>query len=135
MEHETVAVMEPVEAFYAAFGEGFIGPADFATEDWNHLDPLGGRTCNREETLAVVRAAHESFLANVTDTIESADVRFADDNVAVATVISRTSPHPLPGDSVARSHRMIRTFVVVRRPGGWKIMQDQNTFMTDQSAV
>ena len=30
---------------------------------------------------------------------------------------------------------MIRTFVVVRRPGGWKIMQDQNTFMTDQSAV
>ena len=131
MTRDTAAVMQPVETFYAAFGEGFTGPADFATEDWNHLDPLGGRTHSREETLAVVRAAHRSFLANVSDTIESADVRFAGEDVAVATVVSRTSPHPLPGDAVPRSHRMIRTFVVVRGSGEWKVMQDQNTFIAD----
>jgi uncharacterized protein (TIGR02246 family) len=130
---DETAVMRAIEAFYAAFGDGFTGPADFATEDWNHLDPLGGRTHSREETLAVVRAAHESFLANVIDTIESADVRFANEGVAVATVVSRTSPHPLPGDLVARSHRMISTFVVVRRAEGWKIMQDQNTFVAQDA--
>ena len=40
------AVRTAIRAFYKAFDDGFVGPADFATEDWNHINPYGGRpTC------------------------------------------------------------------------------------------
>src|SRR5690242_14776064 len=41
-------VRSTIEAFYKAFDEGFTQPADFATEDWNHINPFGGRTRDRE---------------------------------------------------------------------------------------
>lgn len=122
-----VAVLAPVRAFYAAFGEGFVKPADFATQDWTHINPGGGRTSGREAVLAEVRSVHQTFLKDVSDTIVSADVRFADPDVAVVTVLSRTSPFAMPGTSPARPHDQIRTFVVVKRQEGWKILQDQNT--------
>jgi uncharacterized protein (TIGR02246 family) len=124
--NDEAKAMEPVAQFYAAFANNFSDDATFATEDWNHINPLGGRTRNRDDTLKEVRAVHASFLKDVTDTIESADVRFASDDVAVITV-SRTSPYALPGAAEAISHRQIRTFVVVRRKGEWKVMQDHNT--------
>jgi len=40
-------VREPVEAFYAAFDAGFVGPANFAAEDWTHINPFGGWTRGR----------------------------------------------------------------------------------------
>ena len=123
------AVMQPVEAFYAAFDGGFTAPADFATDDWNHINPLGGRSRGKQAVLAEVRAVHESFLAGVTDTIQSADVRYAGPNTAVVTVTSVTSPHVLPNDPVPRSRPQIRTFVVVRAADEWLIMQDHNTFI------
>ena len=130
-EPSEAEVMDPVRAFYTAFDEGFTQPARYATEDWNHLNPLGGRTKSRDETLAQVREVHQSFLKGVTETIESSDVRFATDDVAVATVVSRSSPHGIPSDPEAKARRQIRTFVVVRRDDRWQIMQDHNTFIAD----
>ena len=85
-----------VEAFHQAFDEGFTGPADCATEDWNHISPNGGATRSREETLRTVRAAHKSFLKGVTATVKTMDVRFASDEVAVATVVSTSSAVTAP---------------------------------------
>ena len=85
-----------VEAFHQAFNEGFTGPADYATEDWNHISPNGGATRTREETLRTVRAAHKSFLKGVTATVKTMDVRFASDEVAVATVVSTSSAFTAP---------------------------------------
>ena len=32
-------VRTTVQAFYKAFDDGFVGPADYAAEDWNHIGP------------------------------------------------------------------------------------------------
>jgi uncharacterized protein (TIGR02246 family) len=126
-EDAEAAVRIPIQAFNKAFNEGFVGPADYATEDWNHINPLGGRDRGREATLKTVRAVHQTFLKGATETIEDIDVRFASEDVAVATVTSTSNPFT-PPDGVKRGvARNIRTFVVVKRGGRWLIMQDQNT--------
>jgi uncharacterized protein (TIGR02246 family) len=127
MSPADAAVMAPVEAFYRAYDEGFVRGADFATDDWNHINPGGGRTQGKAAVLAEVRAVHRTFLKDVTDKIEDADVRFASSSVAVVTVLSRTSAFAMPNEPVATAHGQIRTFVVVRRSGRWLVMQDHNT--------
>lgn len=123
----TAPVRKAVESFYKSFGDGFDSAAEFATDDWNHINPLGGWTRNRQDVLREVRGVHSTFLKGVTDTIEEMDVRFASPEVAVVTVISRMSPFRTP-DAVEHPHdRPIRTFVVVKRHGRWLVMQDQNT--------
>jgi hypothetical protein len=71
------AARKPVEAFYSAFDQGFTGPADFAAEDWAHINPNGGWTRGRENVLKEVRDVHSTFLKGVTDTIEQIEVRLA----------------------------------------------------------
>jgi uncharacterized protein (TIGR02246 family) len=123
-------IRQAVQAFYTAFDRGFVdGASTFATEDWNHINPFGGRTRGRDETLKDVVAVHTTFLKDATDTIESMDVRFATPDVAVATVTSRVSTYTPPDGITHANERWIRTFVVVRRGGRWLIMQDQNTII------
>ena len=74
-----------------------------------------------------MRAVHQSFLKGVTETIEHIDVRFASEDVAVATVTSTFNPFTSP-DGVKRGvAQSTRTFVVAKRGGRWLIMQGQNT--------
>jgi uncharacterized protein (TIGR02246 family) len=120
-------VRSTIEAFYKAFDEGFTQPADFATEDWNHINPFGGRTRDREATLKEVREVHQSFLKGATETIESMDIRFATSDVAIGTAVSVGSGFTSPDGVKHGPGRAIRTFVVVRRGKRWQIMQDQNT--------
>jgi hypothetical protein len=84
-------VRQVVIAFYQAFNEGFVGECDFATEDWNHISPFGEWAVGRDAVLEVVHRIHATFLKVVTDTIEEVGIRFATQDVALATVISRLS--------------------------------------------
>jgi uncharacterized protein (TIGR02246 family) len=118
-------VRPTIEAFYKAFNDGFTKPADYAAEDWNHINPFGGPTRGREAVLKEVREVHQSFLKGATETIESMDVRFANSDVAVGTVVS------VGKTSDGKSGRAIRTFVVVKRGKRWQIMQDQNTLIQE----
>ncbi len=62
-------VRQAVERFYAAFNShGFEGAAEYTTEDWNHISPLGGRTRGRDATLKDLKDVHSTFLKGVTDT-------------------------------------------------------------------
>ena len=128
------AVRTAIQSFYKAFDDGFVGPADYATEDWNHINPLGGRDRGREATLKTVREVHQTFLKGTTETIENMDIRFADQNVAVGTVTSIGSPFTSPDGVKHSAGRFIRTFVVVNRGGRWLIMQDHNTMVIDLPA-
>jgi uncharacterized protein (TIGR02246 family) len=121
------AARKPVEAFYSAFDQGFTGPADFAAEDWAHINPNGGWTRGRENVLKEVRDVHSTFLKGVTDTIEQIEVRLASQDAAVVTVISRTSTYATPDGVKHENQRHIRTFAVVKRGGRWLVMQDQST--------
>ena len=123
-------VRQAVQSFYDAFNShGFGRAANYTTEDWNHINPFGGRTRGREAVLKELKEVHATFLKGVSDTIESMDIRFATPNVAVVTVTSRMSTFTTP-DGVKRENELhIRTFVVVKRSGRWLIMQDQNTLI------
>jgi len=37
-------VRATIQKFIGSFNDGFRDPADYATEDWNHINPNGGRT-------------------------------------------------------------------------------------------
>nr|AIA14052.1 conserved hypothetical protein [uncultured bacterium] len=121
-------VRKTVQTFYDAFNaHGFERATEYTTEDWNHINPFGGITRGREETLKDLRAVHASFLKGVTDTVEEMSVRFATRDVAVVNVISRMSTYTTPDGITRQNERHFRTFVVVKRNGRWLIMQDQNT--------
>jgi uncharacterized protein (TIGR02246 family) len=116
-----------VENFYKAFNDGFVGPAEFATKDWNHINPFGGRRNGRDATLQEVRGVHQTFLKGVKETIRTIDFRFASNDVAVGTVVSTIGPFTSPDGVKHGQGNSIRTFVVVKRGERWLIMQDQNT--------
>ena len=122
-------VRKAVQSFYDAFNSHDFGRvAEFTTEDWTHINPLGGWTRGRGAVLRELKEVHASFLKGVTDTIEEMEVKFATTNVAIVTVPSRTSPYTSPDGVKRNNQRQIRTFVLVERHGKWLIMQDQNTF-------
>ncbi len=133
-EDREAAVRTAIQSFYKAFDDGFVGPADYATEDWNHINPVGGRDRGREATLKAVREVHRTFLKGTTDTIENMDIRFATQDVAVGTVSSIVSPFTSPDGVNHKAERHIRTFVVVKRGGRWLIMQDHNTTVIELPA-
>ena len=120
-------VRATIQTFYKNFNEGFTGPADYATEDWNHINPNGGRTQGRDATLKRVREVHQTFLKGAKERIESMDVRFAADGVTVGTVISVATPFVSPDGTKHDAQHGIRTFVIVKRGDRWLIMQDHNT--------
>lgn len=123
-------VLESVRGFYAAFNSHAFGQsADFATDDWNHINPYGGRTNGRDNVLNELNAVHATFLKGVSDNIEKVDVRFASKDVAVATVVSRMSTFTSPDGVRHENERHVRTFVLVHRAARWLIMQDHNTVM------
>ena len=122
-------VRRAVQRFYDAFNaHGFGNAAEFTRDDWVHINPNGGVKQGRAAVLAELREVHASFLKGVTDTPDSIAVRFATRDVAVATVPSRMTPAFTTPDGVRHVNEPhIRTFVVVRRGGVWRIMQDHNT--------
>jgi len=121
-------VRQAVQRFYDAFSSDNFGRAsEYTTEDWNHINPVGGWTRGRAAVLKEVNEVHSSFLKGVSDTPEEMAVRFATLNVAVVTVPSRVSTYTTPDGVRHVNERQIRTFVVVKRGGRWLIMQDQNT--------
>ena len=134
-ENRDAQVRAAVNAFYQSFDEGFTRPADYATEDWYHINPYGGVDKGRDATMQTVRAVHQTFLKGTTDKVKDIDIRFASDDVAVATVTSETSPFTSPDGVNHGVEGHLRTFIVVQRGDRWRIMQDHNTTIVPLPAV
>ncbi len=126
-------VRATIQAFYKNFNDGFIAPADYAAEDWNHINPNGGRNQGREATLKRLREVHQTFLKGAKESIESMDIRFATNDVAVATVIHGSNPFDSPDGTKHVAQRGIRTFVIVKRGERWLIIQDHDTTIVPSS--
>lgn len=121
-------VRRAVQSFYDAFNSHDFGSAaDYTTEDWTHINPIGGWTRGRAAVVKELVEVHSTFLKGVSDTVEEISIRFATPDVAVVTVPSRVSTYTTPDGVKHENERQIRTFVVVKRTGRWLIMQDQNT--------
>jgi uncharacterized protein (TIGR02246 family) len=122
-------VREVIAAFFELLNTHHITGLDrIATDDWWHIDPMGGWTRGRDHVESELRAIHSSALKTVGDTPGEMHVRMATPDVAVVTMTSTLTTAKLPGGWTLDSPKQIRTFVVVNRDGVWRIMQDHNTF-------
>lgn len=130
MVSEEEKVRQSVQSFYEAFNSHlFESAAQFTTEDWTHVNPLGGRTSGRQSVLKELKDVHSTFLKGITDTVMEMSVRFASSEVAVVIVPSILSGRFTTPDGVIHENdRQIRTFVVLKRDDKWLIMHDHNTF-------
>lgn len=114
---EEIRVRESVAAFYTDVNDGVFSHADrYSTLDWAHIDAGGQRTRGREAVLAGLRKSVGTRPNGSPVTTEETNVRFAATDVAIVTVIDRRS-----------NERCVRTLVVVKQKGRWRIAQDQST--------
>jgi uncharacterized protein (TIGR02246 family) len=121
-------VRSSVRSFYDDFNShGWAHAVNYTTEDWVHINPLGGSTRGRDAVLKELEQVHRTFLNGVSDTIEDMTVKFASPEVAVATVTSQMSTFTTPDGTKHENEQHIRTFILIRRNDRWMIMQDQNT--------
>ena len=114
---EEIRVRDSVAAFYADLNDGAFRHAErYSTLDWTHIDAKGERTRGREAVLAGFRKAAGTRPKGSPVATEETNVRFAATDVAIVTVVDRR------GDE-----RCVRTLVVVKQKGRWRITQDQTT--------
>jgi uncharacterized protein (TIGR02246 family) len=126
--NEESRVREVVESFYADFNShGWAHAVNYTTEDWVHINPLGGCTRGRDAVLKELEEVHSTFLKGVSDTIQQMAVRFVTADVAIVTVTSQMSTFVTPDGIRHEDEHHIRTFVLARRNDHWMITQDQNT--------
>ena len=130
---DQASVRMTIQSFYRSFDEGFTSHINYAADDWNHINPNGGRARGLDATLKEVRSVHQSFLKGTTDRVETMDIRFASPSVAVGTVTSLMSAYTMPDGVKHGPERHIRTFVLVKRGDRWLIMQDQNTTILEMA--
>src|SRR5437868_15269900 len=62
-------VRSTVRSFYADFNShGWAHAVNYTTEDWIHINPLGGWTRGRDAVLKELEQVHSTFLNGVSDT-------------------------------------------------------------------
>lgn len=121
-------VKNVVIAFQNDFNDGrFIHAASYTTADWTHINPGGGITNCREEVLKEVRAVHQDFLKGVSLRIESINIRFPANTVAVATVVHTSSDYEFPMGVKHHNERQMKTYLIVMQKNKWLLLLDQNT--------
>jgi uncharacterized protein (TIGR02246 family) len=121
---------QAVQSFFDSFNShSFTQIAEFTTDDWNHINPFGGRTNGREEVLKELKEVHSTFLKGVTRTIEDMSVRFAGREAAIITVVNKIGTYTTPDNVKHENERQITTFIVLKRNNKWFIMQDQTNII------
>jgi uncharacterized protein (TIGR02246 family) len=126
------AVRQAVGAFYAAFNAGSFEQADYATENWNFIDPAGNWNRGRETTLEELQSVASTFLKGATHEVEDMSVRFATPDVAIVTATSYVGPFTAPNGLRNKRQRVQTTFVVVQRSEGWLLLHTHNTIVTGE---
>ncbi|HEV8504081.1 MAG TPA: SgcJ/EcaC family oxidoreductase [Chitinophagaceae bacterium] len=122
------AVKNVVIAFQDDFNEGgFKNAAAYSTDDWEHINPLGGIDKGRDSVLKTVRAVHQTILKGVTMRMETMDIRFLTPDVAIADVIHKVGNYTTPDGAKHENEAHIKTYVVVKKKGKWLLAQDHNT--------
>lgn len=124
------AVNKVVIAFQDDFNEGsFKNAPAYTTEDWEHINPLGGIDRGRDSVLKLVRAVHQTFLKGVTMELENMTIRFIAPNVAIADAVHKMTTYTTPDGTKHENERHIKTYVVVKQNGKWLLTHDHNTII------
>ena len=124
------AVKKVILAFQEDFNDGsFKKAASYTTNDWEHINPLGGVDKGRDEVLKTVRSVHQSFLKGVTMAVDTMSIRFITPDVAIADAVYKISAYTTPDGIKHENEKQIKTYVVVKKKGKWLLTHDHNTIM------
>ena len=124
------SVKKIILAFQEDFNEGgFKNAALYSTNDWVHINPLGGIKNGRDSVLSEVIAVHKTFLKGVTMTMQSIDIRFITANVAIAVAIHKIDTYVTPDGIKHENEKHIKTYVTIKKNGKWLLELDQNTIV------
>jgi ketosteroid isomerase-like protein len=120
----------PVATYMAALNAHSLGnAADFASEDWNNINPKGVWSKGRDASVAALNELEAGLLKDVTFTIERASIVYASSDVALVTLTTLAANYA-PDEALERG-----TFVVVKQNGTWLIFESQVTTVTDADNV
>ena len=127
-EQDQKEIKNVIISFHNDFNDGsFKNAGTYTTEDWEHINPLGGIDKGRANVLKTVREVHQSFLKGVTMTLEDFSLRFITPDVAIVDAIDKTSDFTTPDGKKHQNERHIKTYVLVKKNGKWLMTHDHNT--------
>lgn len=130
------AVETVVRLFQEDFNEGsFRRAPDYTTTDWHHIHSGGGITRGRADVLSEVRAVHQTFLKDVTMSLDSMHIRHVTPDVAVVDAVHTVSPHQSSSGEMHTNEKWLKTYVIVRRNGRWLLAHDHSTTIEGSISV
>jgi len=98
--------------------------ADFASEDWNFINPKGVWSKGRDASVATLNQLEAGVLKDVTFSIERVSIVYASSDVALVTMTTLAANYA-PDEALERG-----TYVVVKQNGTWLIFESQITTVT-----
>jgi uncharacterized protein (TIGR02246 family) len=129
-QNDEEAVKQIVLDFQQDFSDGTFKKAEsYATNDWEHINPLGGSDRGRDAVLQSVRGVHQTFLKDVSMTTDSMKVRFIKPDVALVTAYHSVGNYITPDSVKHLNERHIKSYVLVKQDNKWLMALDHNTII------
>ena len=129
-EQDKQAIKKVIISFQDDFNDGsFKNAEQYTTEDWVHINPLGGIDKGQKEVLKVVREVHKTFLKGVTMNMTQLSMRFITQDAVIADVVHNVSTYTTPDGTKHENERHVKTYVVVKKKGKWLLTHDHNTIV------
>jgi uncharacterized protein (TIGR02246 family) len=129
-EQDRQSIKQVIISFQEDFNEGsFKNAEQYTTEDWVHINPLGGVDKGQKEVLKVVREVHKTFLKGVKMDLSDLSMRFITPDVAIAQAVHNMSTYTTPDGTKHENERHVKTYVVLRKNGKWLLTHDHNTIV------
>ena len=129
-EQDKQWIKQVIISFQDDFNDGsFKNAEQYTTEDWVHINPLGGVDKGQKEVLKVVREVHNTFLKGVTMNMTNLSMRFITPDVAIADAVHGISTYTTPDGVKHEKERHVKTYVVVKKNGKWLLTHDHNTIV------
>ena len=127
-QNDEEAIKQVIIDFQDDFNDGAFKKAEqYATEDWDHINPGGGIDRGRDAVLRTVRAVHNDFLKGVSITTDSMSVRFLEPDVAIVIAYHSIDDYTTPDGVKHVNGRQIKSYVLVKRENKWLMTLDHNT--------
>jgi uncharacterized protein (TIGR02246 family) len=128
--HDERLVKNVVLAYQDDYNDGRFKNVDsYTTEDWEHINPIGGITIGRDEVLKELLPLCQTILKGVSLTVESSTIRFVSPTVAIANVVHKCSDYEFPSGVKHHNERHMKTYIIVKKRDRWLLTLDQNTII------
>ncbi|TDX02166.1 SgcJ/EcaC family oxidoreductase [Dinghuibacter silviterrae] len=127
------AVKNVVASFQDDFNDGrYLKVDSYTTQDWVHINPIGGITYGRDSVLKELLPLQSTILKGAAMTTESTAVRFLSPTVAMALVVHQVGDYEFPQGVKHHNERYMKTYILVKKQNKWLLTLDQNDVIVPQ---